>query len=96
LILSNIIGKEIFDLWWEYENATTPEAKVVKQLDKFEMIFQATQYEKAQGHNLQEFFESARGQITHPQLLEWANELEKRRTTAHKSIQLANNSQTNT
>ena len=38
--------KEIFDLWQEYESGTTPEALIVKDLDKLEMLFQAFEYEK--------------------------------------------------
>ena len=34
------VGKEMVDLWQEYEDAQSPEAKVVKDLDKFDMILQ--------------------------------------------------------
>lgn len=37
---------EIQALWLEYEHATTPESLFVKDLDKFEMIQQAFEYEK--------------------------------------------------
>ena len=37
---------EIQNLWKEYEEAKTPEALLVKDLDKFEMIVQAFEYEK--------------------------------------------------
>ena len=33
-------GQEMVDLWEEYENAETAEAKAVKDLDKFDMILQ--------------------------------------------------------
>lgn len=39
-------ANEIVDLWQEYEDASTPEALFVKDLDKFEMIVQALEYEK--------------------------------------------------
>lgn len=39
------IGKEIFELWLEYETQSSPEAKIVKEFDKFEMILQAHEYE---------------------------------------------------
>lgn len=39
-------ANEIVDLWHEYEDAKTPEALFVKDLDKFEMIVQALEYEK--------------------------------------------------
>lgn len=39
-------ANEIIELWHEYEDAKTPEALFVKDLDKFEMIVQALEYEK--------------------------------------------------
>jgi putative hydrolase of HD superfamily len=39
-------AQEIAELWHEYEDAKTPEALFVKDLDKFEMIVQALEYEK--------------------------------------------------
>ncbi|GFN85419.1 HD domain-containing protein 2-like [Plakobranchus ocellatus] len=49
---------EVLQLWKEYEHQSSPEAKFVKDLDKFEMIFQALEYEKAEGRagDLEEFF----------------------------------------
>jgi putative hydrolase of HD superfamily len=38
--------QNIFQLWKEYEDSNTPEAKLVKDLDKFEMLVQAFEYEK--------------------------------------------------
>jgi putative hydrolase of HD superfamily len=40
-------------LWKEYEEGKTSEALFVKQLDKLEMIFQASEYEDAQDVKLQ-------------------------------------------
>lgn len=46
----------IMDLWQDYDNASTPEARLVKDADKLEMVFQAHCYE-VQGHvNLSEFW----------------------------------------
>ncbi|RUS34079.1 HD domain-containing protein 2, partial [Jimgerdemannia flammicorona] len=39
-------SREIRNLWQEYEDASTPEALLVKDLDKFEMLVQAVEYEK--------------------------------------------------
>jgi putative hydrolase of HD superfamily len=39
-------AQEISGLWAEYEAADTPEALLVKDFDKFEMIMQALEYEK--------------------------------------------------
>nr|XP_027192841.1 HD domain-containing protein 2 isoform X2 [Cicer arietinum] len=38
-------GKEITELWTDYEANSSPEAKFVKDLDKVEMILQALEYE---------------------------------------------------
>lgn len=40
------MANEIAGLWHEYEEAKSPEALFVKDLDKFEMIVQALEYEK--------------------------------------------------
>jgi putative hydrolase of HD superfamily len=39
-------AQEISSLWEEYEAAATPEALLVKDFDKFEMIVQALEYEQ--------------------------------------------------
>lgn len=54
-------ANEITQLWMEYEENSSPEAKVVKDFDKVEMILQALEYENEQGKNLEEFFESTAG-----------------------------------
>jgi putative hydrolases of HD superfamily len=46
LLGNSLQSQEIFSLWQEYENCETMEAKFVKDLDKFEMILQAFEYEK--------------------------------------------------
>ncbi|KAF8400452.1 hypothetical protein HHK36_013750 [Tetracentron sinense] len=61
-------AKEIDELWMEYEENSSPEAKVVKDFDKVfphlslvEMILQALEYENEQGKDLDEFFLSTAG-----------------------------------
>ncbi|GMM37421.1 5'-deoxynucleotidase [Saccharomycopsis crataegensis] len=50
---------EIMELWLEYENISTIEARYVKDIDKFEMILQAFEYEKEHlSVNLEPFYES--------------------------------------
>lgn len=41
-------AKEILGLWEEYEQGMSPEAIAVKDLDKFEMILQADEYEQGE------------------------------------------------
>ncbi|KAI8113574.1 hypothetical protein M9435_003572 [Picochlorum sp. BPE23] len=69
--IGNILGDcaakdQIQALWREYEAGETPEAKLVKDFDKFEMIVQAHEYEQAQGAELQEFFDSTSGKWRTP------------------------------
>ena len=45
-IVGGSLGQELAALWKEYEEQTTPTAIVVKDLDKFEMLAQAYEYEE--------------------------------------------------
>ena len=62
--LLNIFSHNYFYFKQDYEFQKSEEAKFVKDLDKFEMILQAHEYEKQSerpGH-LQEFFDSTDGE----------------------------------
>ncbi|KAL3535258.1 hypothetical protein ACH5RR_003719 [Cinchona calisaya] len=73
-------AKEIADLWTEYEENTSLEAKVVKDFDKVEMILQALEYENEQGKDLDEFFQSTAGKFQTNIGKTWASEIASRRT----------------
>ncbi|KAL2939845.1 HD domain-containing protein 2 [Bienertia sinuspersici] len=73
------ISKEIYDLWMEYEESSSMEAKIVKDFDKVEMILQALEYEKEQGKDLEEFFESTAGKFQTDIGKAWALEIASRR-----------------
>lgn len=78
------LGGEIRGLWDEYEARTTPEAVVASQLDKFEMIVQADEYEKqhaADGKRLDSFFDYTKGYFTHPEIGAWDALLRENRQT---------------
>jgi putative hydrolase of HD superfamily len=65
------IEKELLDLWFEYEEGNNPEGEVARQLDKFEMIVQADEYEKSHpGKKLESFFHSTKDSFTHPEVTE--------------------------
>ena len=73
---------EMESLWLEYENGKSPEALVCKDLDKFEMIVQAFEYEKGfdqfilDGNcPLDGFFNSTAGKFTHPEVIALVEEL---------------------
>lgn len=70
--LADDVGKMIYDLYKEYEAKETSEAKFVKELDVFDMIFTARLYEKRDNTpgKLEDFFNSAREKFHHPQMKE--------------------------
>ncbi|XP_020583283.1 HD domain-containing protein 2 [Phalaenopsis equestris] len=70
---------EIKELWTEYENNSSIEAKLVKDFDKVEMILQALEYEMAHGKILDEFFISTAGKFQTDIGRRWAAEVTSRR-----------------
>lgn len=78
---AHVQAKRIRELYEEYEQRQTPEAKFVKDLDWFELCVQAVEYEDAQQIKIkQEFFLTTVPRIQHPVVKRWATELmEKRR-----------------
>ncbi|WVZ77639.1 hypothetical protein U9M48_025485 [Paspalum notatum var. saurae] len=74
-------AQEIRELWMEYEENASLEAKVVKDFDKIEMILQALEYEKEQGRDLEEFFQSTAGKFQTDIGKAWAAEIASRRKT---------------
>ncbi|KAJ3630123.1 hypothetical protein Zmor_027050 [Zophobas morio] len=77
---------ELLVLWEEYELGTSKEAKLVKDLDKFEMLLQAFEYEKEQNIDLQEFFTSTEGTIKTETIRSWLDELCRRREDINSHI----------
>ena len=59
---------EIFE---EYEEGATDEAKFVKQIDKLDMGLQAILYQNQQGLDLSEFISSAKARISDSDLLDF-------------------------
>ena len=45
-IVGEPLGSQLAGLWREYEDQQTPTAIIVKDIDKFEMLVQATEYEQ--------------------------------------------------
>ncbi len=70
-------GEQILALWEEFEAGQTPEARLVRQLDRLEMAFQAAQYRANGGEKMDEFFESARRSITDEALLALLAQIEQ-------------------
>ncbi|KAJ3972607.1 HD domain-containing protein [Lentinula raphanica] len=69
-------AQRIEALWKEYEDRETPEARFVKDLDRFEMATQALEYERLlDGARLQPFYDSSIPYIEHPEVQEWGKDL---------------------
>lgn len=67
-------AKEIVDLWLEYENIATPEARFVKDVDKFELLVQTLEYEKKyKGTKDLSDFCSVYSSIKTPEVKAWAD-----------------------
>ncbi len=70
--LPDLIKSQYLQIWQEYQKNSSPESKIIHQIDRLEMALQAKIYEK-DGHSkekLESFFESARADITDPKLKE--------------------------
>ncbi len=64
-----IPGKEIFELWLEFEEGETEQAKIARQLDKLQAIMQAIYYQnQGQPVAAQEFVDNDGDKITNPVL----------------------------
>jgi len=80
-------GEEMLELWTEYEEGVTEEARLLKDLDKIEMILQAQEYE-AEGSsekNLNQFFSSTEGKWRTEIGKAWAKEIVSRRNLGDNS-----------
>ncbi|XP_049913826.1 HD domain-containing protein 2 [Epinephelus moara] len=98
-LLPEGLKQEIYGVWEEYENQSSPEARLVKQFDLMEMILQAHEYEELEGTpgRLQEFFDSTNGRFQHPDVLQLLSSLnEERQCHMTKTAEAKNseNSQT--
>lgn len=80
-ILGDDVGKIMEDIYNEYRAQETPEARFVKDLDKFDMIFTAALYEKRSRMpgSLQEFFDCTEGKFEHPLVRKLASGLSEYR-----------------
>lgn len=66
-------------LFSEYIEQSSPEARLVKQLDRLEMLIQAYEYESEQKVDLEEFFATTRHELKGGELEDLLEELETRR-----------------
>lgn len=77
---------EMRELWLEYEEIRSPEAVYVKDIDKFEMIQQAWDYEQEYGrkYDLSEFYQS-RSNVKTPEIGELCDEVIRQREEFFKT-----------
>lgn len=68
-ILETAGASEFIELFDEFVENQTPEAKFVRQLDKLETAIQACEYEKSDNLDLSEFYINARKHVSDPTLL---------------------------
>jgi putative hydrolase of HD superfamily len=61
-------GLDYIALWEEYERGESPEAQLVRQIDRLEMALQASVYEHQELADLSEFFTSVEQGLTAPAL----------------------------
>ena len=69
-------GTEYLKLWEEFEEGKSPEASLVKQLDKLEMALQAKIYSLQHKKNLQEFIDDVRTQLESGELKKILDQIE--------------------
>lgn len=90
--VGNEVGSLIYNLYKEYEAKETPEAKFVKDLDRFDLVFTASHYEtrdKIPGQ-LQDYFEAVQGKFQHPYMQKLMETLEDRRNKQISNLLLEN------
>lgn len=92
LLHNSPAATRISGLWKEYEARKTPEARLVKDLDRFELCLQALEYEYGASvltahdiRDLQPFYESAIAKIESPRVQHWARLVAHRRATLWKA-----------
>lgn len=72
-------GLRWINLWEEYEQGNSAEARFVRQLDRLEMLLQASVYEQQGKADLSDFFASTQREMLPPELLSIFNILEELR-----------------
>ncbi len=61
---------DLVEIWTQYEDQATPEARFVHDCDRLDMALQAIRYARTTGADTAEFIQSARRDIRHPVLME--------------------------
>lgn len=74
----SVEGQKILALWMRFETSDDAVASLARQLDKYQAVEKALEYEKEQGIALfREFYDYSEKYITHPVLLERMKSLDE-------------------
>merc|ERR1719356_1423679 len=84
--LGGEVGEEIRSLWEEFEAGDTTEAQHLRDLDKFEMVLQASEYEESQGLPLPDFFRTTEGKFATPLFRKLDAEVRSRRAKRQPAL----------
>lgn len=91
-LLPSSISQKFSQLYDEYEARETDEAKVVKELDRFDVMLQAFQYEREEWNKNQrvirfdEFFHAAQKYIHTPMLRSMLDKINQERDSFLKKV----------
>lgn len=72
-------SKESRKLWDEYEADESAEARLVKDIDKFELLLQLVEYEARYGKRMDDFWQNTVPKIRHETIHGWLHALEAQR-----------------
>lgn len=75
---------ELFELWLDFDDGRTPEGRLIKDLDRVEMLLQAIAYEGQSEKPLDEFYPYVQARVKDPELLQLVNELVAYRNATKK------------
>ncbi|XP_013197073.1 5'-deoxynucleotidase HDDC2 [Amyelois transitella] len=91
--LTGMAGDRMYELYKEYEFQSSPEAQFAKDLDRYDMILQAFEYEKREKapRKLQEFFTATEGKFKHPFIQGLVKELYKQREEFESKVMVNGN-----
>lgn len=76
--LPTALGSTLVDLWQDYAEGRSPEARFAAQIDKLEALLQALEYQAdGQPADVENFLVGAREVVSHPVLIELLEKLEQ-------------------
>ncbi|KAL6307213.1 HD domain-containing protein [Sparassis latifolia] len=75
MLHNSAAAQRIEALWKEYEDGESDEARFVKDLDRFEMASQASEYERKHSMQLQPFLDTSLPFVQHPEVTRWGQDL---------------------